>query len=117
MNKITLVAVIGSWDGGNDGQYPLLLEYNPENMDSPFSSSEGWGHGLSGNDFSILSLSKYNIIEEYHRPESMWAYDILKKAEAAGLNNVDTAKLLLADLDGNQPNIPSHLQSVLNRNA
>ncbi|OUR87189.1 hypothetical protein A9Q81_26075 [Gammaproteobacteria bacterium 42_54_T18] len=41
----------------------------------------------------------------------------LKKAEAAGLNNAGTAKLLLADLDDNQPDIPLHLQSVLNRNV
>jgi hypothetical protein len=117
MNKVTLVAVIGSWDGSNNGQYPLLLEYDPKNLEKPFSSSEGWGHGFSGNNFSILSLSKSNIIEEYNRPESMWAYHVLKKSELASLNNDDTAKLLLADFESNKPIIPLHLQSILNKNA
>jgi hypothetical protein len=43
MNKILLRIETGDWDGGNNGRYPKLLEWNLEDEDYPIDGRDGWG--------------------------------------------------------------------------
>ncbi|VAW59702.1 hypothetical protein MNBD_GAMMA08-808 [hydrothermal vent metagenome] len=113
VSKITLVVISGGWEGGHDGQYPILLEYNSENHEKPFSSSEGWGHGLSGSVFSIEGLFKSGIIEIYNRSESVWAYEVLVNAYQNTWGSHKAAARLLTVLPQNLPVIPECLVCVL----
>ncbi|MGF1694460.1 hypothetical protein L4C54_02155 [Vibrio lamellibrachiae] len=116
MRKL-LVAITGDWDGGNNGEYPLILEYDSSESDVPFISSQGWGHGYSGNNFSLDTLKKYNIIELYSKPESFWAYEILIETLKENLDSHEAGKSLLSNLHGNEPNLPPDLLAILQRNA
>lgn len=115
--SILLVAISGNWNGGNNGQYPLILEYDSSKVDRPFNSSMGWGYGYSGNYFSADDLVKSGILEYYNRSESLWAYEILVSASQRKLDDHKTAGLLLEKLSGNEPSLPNDLRAIMQRNA
>ncbi|EOG1785013.1 hypothetical protein ACXIUK_22470 [Vibrio parahaemolyticus] len=115
--SVLLVAISGNWNGGNNGQYPLVLEYDSSEVDKPFISSMGWGHGYSGNSFSADGLRKSGILKYYNRTESLWAYEILVSASHKKLDSHETAALLLGKLAGNEPSLSSELRAKLQKNA
>jgi hypothetical protein len=115
--KTIFVAIIGDWDGGHHGQYPILLGYSSDRKEAPFSSSQGWGYGFSGNFYSLEGLVKYDLIEEYNRKESIWAYEILKHCIANRLNDHEASELLLESLNDNSPIVPDELWCKLQNYA
>ena len=94
MKKTTnLVYIKGHWESGHDGQYPIVLDIDTNNMAKPFLVSEGWGHGLMGDQFSLNDLCQ--LIESYNREESKTVYEILKKACEEKMSHEEVVKLLL----------------------
>ncbi|WP_444942766.1 hypothetical protein ACJJIK_11015 [Microbulbifer sp. ZKSA006] len=101
MNKYTDIVVIrGNWQGGHHGTHPKVLSVSPES-DEPFGVSEGWGHGLGGNNFSLKELVEKEFIEIFNTKESEVVCLKIKDAYKKGVNQNILAKQLLGELGKN----------------
>jgi hypothetical protein len=78
MKRILLYIEIGNWDGGNNGRYPKLIEFDLDNDETPFMESEGWGWGLGGASYSLERFVSVGALNRLNIPSSMWAYEIIK---------------------------------------
>ena len=110
---LLLVAIVGDWNGGSHGKLPITLYYDSENKEKPFFSSEGWGWGLMGNQYSLQDLEGYNLIEDYNNTESLWVYELLKMFAAKKMNSIEAGEAILTAFPGNEPNITEHQYSLL----
>jgi len=90
---INLVYIKGHWESGHDGQYPIVLDIDTNNMAKPFLVSEGWGHGLMGGQFSLKNLCP--LIEIYNREESQAIYEILTKACEEKMSHEEVVELFM----------------------
>ncbi|MEL6117925.1 hypothetical protein P0Y67_22275 [Photobacterium sp. SP02] len=115
--KTTVVAIIGDWNGGHHGKFPLLLEYEPAEKERPLYSSEGWGHGFSGNRFTLEDLNKYGLLDIYDQPESRWAFQILQECLKNGDSSHVAGAALLSKLQDNLPDIPDSVKGYLSAKA
>ena len=94
MKKTTnLVYIKGHWESGHDGQYPIVLDIDTNNMAKPFLASEGWGHGLMGGQCSLKDLC--SLIEIYNREESQAIYEILTKACEEKMSHEEVVELFM----------------------
>jgi len=111
MKRIILRIEIGDWNGGNNGQYPKLIEYVPTDEKSPFYESEGWGHGLGGGCSSIRKFVSSDSFKQLEKTN--WAYNIIKEAYESGGNSKELGVALSEAYKTNKPSIPSHLEEYL----
>lgn len=115
MNKIILKIELGNWDGGNNGIYPKLLEWNLDNTERPIDQSDGWGHGLGGHSLSLAEFVQTKGFKELENSPSQWVYEILLGAVNSGLNTRKIERLLLEASKEHMVDIPNHLLEILNR--
>lgn len=115
MTKILLKLELGDWDGGHNGQYPKIIEWNLEDSVRPIEESEGWGHGLGGGS-SLLDIFM-NSKQFYHLGEgdSTWAHKVILSATQNNLRVPEISRLLLSESKNNKVHVPTHLLNVLNR--
>ncbi|MFT5789796.1 MAG: hypothetical protein ACI8SJ_001915 [Shewanella sp.] len=114
MNRIILKIELGDWDGGNNGQYPKLIEFEPSDDKFPFYESEGWGHGLGGGRSSLNCFVSSDSFIRLGKGESIWAYDIIKKAFETNCSTKEVCTALSDAYSMNKPSIPIHLEGYLN---
>lgn len=93
--SIKIVEIKGNWTGGHNGKYPIVLGIDTSHIHKPFMSSQGFGWGLSGANFSVETLYSSELLEMYNLDESQWVYKILKKSFEDGLNQEEVIKLLI----------------------
>lgn len=117
MKKILLRIEIGDWDGGNNGRYPKLLEWNLEDEDYPIDESDGWGHGLGGGRTTISNFIRSNGFQELKKDSSNWVYETIKRSVELNLTVEEMGVALVEESKGHRVNIPEHLLVVLGRSA
>ncbi len=90
-----ILVIDGDWNGGHHGSYPKILSVNPD-LESSFSISEGWGHGLGGASFTLKEMVDGGFVEIFNRSESQEIYDILIQANRSSKCGRKLASELLA---------------------
>jgi len=90
---INLVYIKGHWESGHNGEYPIILDIDTNNMTKPFLASEGWGYGLMGGQLSLKDLC--SLLETYNREESKTIYEILEKACEEQISHEEVVELLI----------------------
>jgi len=88
-----ILYIKGHWESGHDGQYPIVLDIDTNNIAKPFLASDGWGWGLMGGQHSFKDLCSF--IEDYNREESKTVYEILKKSCEEQMSHEEVVGLLM----------------------
>ncbi len=117
MNRIILRIELGDWDGGNNGRYPKLLEWNLEDEDYPVDESEGWGHGLGGARSTLENFISSNRFQELNSGSSKWVCEIIESAAKQDLSVKEVGSLLAEEAKNHRVNIPDNLLNVLGRSV
>jgi hypothetical protein len=115
MNKILLKIELGDWDGGHNGQYPRVIEWNLEDENRPVEESEGWGHGFGGGNSSLEIFAQSKQFYYLSQGDSSWAHQIILNALQKGLTVSEVGSLLMVEAEKHKVNLPLHLQAVLSR--
>ncbi len=113
MNRIPLDIELGSWDGGHDGTYPKLTVFDIRSPSTPFVITEGWGHGLMGRGYSSREFLESGLLENLNKPNSRWAYQVIKLSFSENKKPEAMFELLLESYRNNPLNISDHLLSCL----
>ena len=117
MSRIILKIATGDWDGGHNGLYPKLVEWNLDDEDFPIEESDGWGHGFGGGRSSIQSYVSSGEFGQLKDGESGWAYEIILNSMNANLTIKEIGNALLTESRKHPVKIPEKLLIILNRNG
>ncbi|WP_210397486.1 hypothetical protein [Motiliproteus sediminis] len=115
MTKIILKIELGDWDGGHNGRYPKIIEWNLDDENYPIEESEGWGHGLGGSRASLNNFIKSNCVENLKGEDSDWAYEIIIKAFELNKPIREIGQALSIESQNCKILLPEHLRAVLGR--
>ncbi|OEE65874.1 hypothetical protein A1OO_08680 [Enterovibrio norvegicus FF-33] len=96
MKSLLLYIDIGDWNGGNNGQYPKIIEWDLEDNERPVNVSEGWGHGLGGGRFSLKAFISSEWFDWLQDPQSKWVKDTLTSHNAMN-NDIQSIKRILSN--------------------
>ena len=117
MTKIILYIEVGDWDGGHNGYYPKLIEWNLEDEHYPIEESDGWGHGLGGSRSSLQNFLISSNFEKLKSVDSEWAYMTIKNSIAANLPVNEISKALSRQSKKSNIQLPESLCMILNRSG
>jgi len=113
MNCILLKIDTGTWTGGNDSQFPKLIEWEIGSLESPILESDGWGHGLGGGSSTLNTFSQGTGFEKLNSECSSWAYEIISKGLEDNLSVEDIERQLYIESQNHKVVLSEKLQLTL----
>lgn len=115
VTQIILKIEIGNWDGGHNGLFAKLIEWDLNDEQYPISESEGWGHGVSGGRSTLLSFigsSRFALLKGW---DSDWAHGIIKKTLESSEPAEVISQALSIESKCRKTLLPENLCAVLGR--
>jgi hypothetical protein len=92
---LEIARIVEDWEDGHDGEFPMLLCYDPEANEKPFLYRKGCGFGSFGGRLTLKELCDKKFIFEFDHPESKWAFEVVQQALAKGSDDHQAGRALM----------------------
>lgn len=92
---LEIARIVEDWEDGHDGEFPMLLCYNPDANEKPFLYRKGCGFGSFGGRLSLQELYDKKFIFKFEHPETQWAFDKIQQEMAKGSDDHQTGRALI----------------------